>query len=98
MFHQCKNIREILYKRKRQIKKEIEKVANRKLRKVGNLGNLRKVITSFLFYYFRDFRGFRVFDLAVMQSVTMTSEFCRLNKEPLAPSYFQFMVVWVENV
>ena len=30
--------------------------------------------------------------------VTITNEFFRLNKEPLAPWYFQFMVIWVENV
>ena len=32
------------------------------------------------------------------QSVTITNALCRSNKEPLAPWYFQFMAVWVENV
>ena len=47
MFRSCKNIRELLQKREK-IRKENEKVANRKLRKVGNLRNLGKVIPSFL--------------------------------------------------
>ena len=39
---------ESFYKKREKIKKENEKVANRKLGKVGNLGNLGKVIPSFL--------------------------------------------------
>ena len=46
MFRSCKNIRELLQKGEK-IKKENEKVTNRKLRKVGNLRNLGKVIPSF---------------------------------------------------
>ena len=41
-------ILESFYKKGEKIKKENEKVANRKLRKVGNLRNLGKVIPSFL--------------------------------------------------
>ena len=41
-------ILESFYKKGKKIKKENEKVANRKLGKVGNLRNLGKVIPSFL--------------------------------------------------
>ena len=34
--------------KRKKIKKENEKVANRKLRNLGNLGNLGKIIPSFL--------------------------------------------------
>ena len=39
---------ESFYKKRKKVKKENQKVANRKLGKVGNLGNLGKVISSFL--------------------------------------------------
>ena len=41
-------ILESFYEKGKKIKKENEKLANRKLGKVGNLGNLRKIIPSFL--------------------------------------------------
>ena len=40
-------ILESFYKKRKKVKKENRKVANRKLGKVGNLGNLGKVISSF---------------------------------------------------
>ena len=63
-------------KKEKKIKKENEKVGNRKLGKVGNLRNLGKIISSFRFCpkakiqnsdlkisekMFRDFRDFRGF-------------------------------------
>ena len=32
------------------------------------------------------------------KSLTITNALCMSNKEPLTPWYFQFMVIWVENV
>ena len=32
------------------------------------------------------------------KSVTITNALCKSNKEPLTSWYFQFAVVWVENV
>ena len=69
-------ILESVYKKGKKIKKENEKVANRKLGKIGNLGNLGKVIPSFRFcprgkiensdlkILEKNFRDFQVFDLA----------------------------------
>ena len=66
--------------KRKKIKKENEKVANRKLGNLGNLWNIRKVIPNFLVSEFsvlpknsdlkiseknfRDLSGFRVFDRA----------------------------------
>ena len=46
-------ILESFYKKGKKIKKENEKVANRKLGKVGNLGNLGKLFRVLLFPSFR---------------------------------------------